>query len=141
MMHININDRTTIGEIEKAFTDFYPYLEIHFYKRPHFSYERSPEKERIASQIPVAAIKKTHTDGILEILPDSKVILVEKELFDRFGLTAQILRKEKEMMIQTTGEDDFTIKELNLYGRNSSDDYILEEDGTDAGEDKPEKLF
>lgn len=140
-MHIVINDHTTIGEIEKTFTNFYPYLEIHFYRRPHLSYERSAENERIASHIPVGSIKKTHTDGILEILPENKVLLVEKELYEKFGLAAQILRKQKDILVQTTGEDDFTLKELNLYSRNSSDDYILEEEDIDTGEEKPEKLL
>lgn len=140
-MHIQINDRTTIGEIQKTFSDFYPFLEIHFYMRPHNDYERSPEKERIASHLPVGSIKKTHTDGIIEIRPESKVIEVEKELYEKFGLSAQILRKEKDTLLQTTGEDDFTLKELNLYGRNSSDDYILEEEDIDPGEEMPEKLL
>jgi hypothetical protein len=141
MMHININDRTKIGDIENAFSNFYPYLEIHFYISPHKSYERSAEKERIASHVTVSEIKKTHTDGILEIHPDYKVISIEKELYQKFGLSAQILRKEKDTLIQTTGEDDFTIKELNLFGRNASDEFILEEEDIDTGEEKPEKLL
>jgi hypothetical protein len=140
-MHIAINDQTTIAEIEKAFSNFYPYLEIHFYKRRHISYEHSPENERIASHISINAIRKTHTDGVIEILPENKVWAIEKELYERFGLTAQILRKEKEKLIQTTGEDDFKLKELNLLGRNSSDEYILEEEDIDPGEEKPENLL
>jgi len=140
-MHITINDQTTIAEIEKAFSNFYPFLEIHFYAKPHNVYERSPELERIASHIPVGSVKKTHTDGILEILPEYKVLLVEKELYEKFGLTAQILRKENDTLVQTTSEDDFTLKELNMFGRNSSDEYILEEEDVDPGEEKPEILF
>jgi len=140
-MHIVINDHTTIGEIENAFSNFYPYLEIHFYRKPHLSFERSSESERITSHITVGSIKKTHTDGVMEILPENKARMIEKELYERFGLAAQILRKEKDTLIQTTGEDDFTLKELNLYSRNSSDDYILEEEDIDPGEEKPEKLL
>jgi hypothetical protein len=140
-MHIVINDKTMIADIEKAFSDFYPYLEIHFYRTPHIQYKGSPDKERISSDIPIAAIKKNHIDGVIEILPQNKVQTIENELYERFGLTAQILRKEKDLLVQTTVEDDFTLKDLNMFGRNSSDEYILEEEDIDPGQEKPEKLF
>lgn len=61
----------------------------------------------------------------------------------RFGLSVQILRKEKDNWEQTTGMDDFTLKEINELGRNSSDEFILEdyEKGFEDNEEKPEKLF
>lgn len=140
-MHIIISDQTTIAEIQKAFSDFYPYLEIHFYRSLHIYYEHSPENEHFSSDIPVSSIKKTHAEGIIEILPVNKIRSIEKEFYERFGLTAQILRKEKNALIQTTGEDDFTLNELNILGRNSSDEYILEEEDIDPREENPENLF
>jgi hypothetical protein len=140
-MYIVINDQTTIAEIEKAFTDFYPYLEIHFYKKPHNPYKESSESDRINLNLNIGSIKTTHTDGILAILPDSKVMSIEKELSQRFDLSVQICRKQNGSFIQSAGEDDFTIKELNLFGRNASDDYIMEEEDTDPGEEKPEQLL
>ena len=140
-MYIHINDQTTIAQIQKAFTDFYPFLAIHFYKDSHTKYQQSSEKDTINLALNISAIKKTHTDGIIEILPFRKVAEVEHEFLDKFDLSVQILRKEKETWIQTSSEDDFTLAELNMLSRNSSDDYILEEEDIDPGEEKAEKLL
>jgi hypothetical protein len=66
---------------------------------------------------------------------------VERELKDRFGLSVQILRKQNDHWEQSTGADDFTLKELNEIARNSSDEFVVSdyEEGweQDEGFDKP----
>jgi hypothetical protein len=54
------------------------------------------------------------------------IAAVEKEFLQRFGLSVQILWKENEQWKQTTGMDDFTLKELNEMGRSFSDAFIIE---------------
>src|SRR5574338_62366 len=126
-MYIEINDTTVIGDIEKVFSNFYPYLKIGFYKRPHEKYKLSDEKDLINPDVKVSNIKKTHVSGILEIRPLFTVAEVEKEFLQRFGLSVQILWKENNQWEQTTGMDDFSLKELNEMGRSSSDAFILED--------------
>ncbi|MGE5106672.1 MAG: hypothetical protein ACM3H8_03955 [Sphingobacteriales bacterium] len=126
-MHIEINDNTTLREIQEAFANFYPYLQIEFYRLPHKKYEASAESGLIYPGETIGEIKQTHVSGIFEIQPWYKVSNVEREFQDRFGLPVQILRKEKNKWEQTTGMDDFTLKELNEIARNSSDEYILSE--------------
>lgn len=142
-MHIEINDKTPLREIQEVFSDFYPYLKLEFYSRQHKKYEASQEIHQIEPNILIGDIKATHTSGILEILPLYKVAEVEKEFLDRFGLSVQVLRKDKKGWEQTTGMDDFTLKELNEIGRNSSDEFIIEdyEEGFEEPEEKPEKLY
>ncbi len=41
-------------------------------------------------------MKQVHVSGILEIKSLSKVADIEKEFQERFGLSVQILRKEKD---------------------------------------------
>lgn len=126
-MHIEINDNTRIGEIQKAFSDFYPYLEINFYKSPHKKYEGSEKKNLLSPDLRINKIKKTHISGILEILPLFTVAAVEKEFMQRFALSVQILWKADNHWEQTTDRDDFTLKELNEIARSSSDTFILED--------------
>jgi hypothetical protein len=40
----------------------------------------------------------------------------------------QIYQKQGENWLQTTGVDSFTLKEANELGRNSEDEFILEEE-------------
>ncbi len=55
----------------------------------------------------------------------------------------QILRKKNKDWEQTTSMDDFTLKDLNEIGRNSSDEFIIDdyEQGQTNIEEKPEKLY
>ncbi len=136
-MHIDINDRTSFREIQKAFSDFYPYLQLEFYTRPHKKYETSLDIDLVLPGKTVGEVKKTHVSGILEIRPQETVADVEKELKQRFGLSAQVFWKDKEVWCQTTGMDDFTLKELNEMGRNSSDEFII----SDYEEELEEKNY
>lgn len=134
-MHIGINDNTMLHDIQDVFSDYYPYLQIEFYRKSHKAFEASEEIDRIDPGMKVGDIKKTHVSGILEILPLYKVANVEKEFKTRFGISVQILRKEKDEWEQTTGMDSFTLKELNEIGRNSSDEYILSESDSEDNDE------
>lgn len=127
-MHINIHDHTTLREIMVTFSDYYPYLQLRFYKSPHGRFESSEESELLDSSLTIDAIKKTHVSAMIEIQPWHKTADVEKEFQYRFGLSVQILVKDKSNWQQTTGMDTFTLKELNEIGRASSDEFIMSED-------------
>jgi glycerol-3-phosphate O-acyltransferase len=140
-MHLDINDNTTLKEIQDVFSDFYPYLKLEFYMQPHKLYEASKEKDQISHDKTIAEIKQTHVSGLLEIRPLNKVSDVEKEFLQRFGLSAQVLKKEKTGWVQTTGMDDFTLKELNEFGRSSSDDFILSEPDSEFSDEEQPPLL
>lgn len=137
-MHIEINDTTRLGEIQQVFSDFYPYLQLRFYNRQHKIYEASADDDLLPPDHTIGEVRKTHVSGLLEILPLYKTADVEREFRDRFALSVQVLRKEKDGWVQTTGMDDFTLKELNEFGRNSSDEQILE-DYEEGFEETPEE--
>ena len=142
-MYLEINDHTTLRHIQEKFSDYYPYLQLKFYNKAHKKYEASQAINLVNPALTIDEIKKTHLSANLEIEPWYKVADVEKEFQQRFGLSVQVFRKEKNKWDQTTGMDDFTLKELNEMGRNSSDEYIIsdyEEGFEDQGE-KPEKLY
>ncbi len=142
-MHIDINDNTPLREIQLVFSNFYPFLNVSFFRKGHDKYEASPEEYRIEPNTTVGDIKKTHVSGLLEIQPNYTVAHVEKEFNDRFGLSIQILRKEKDKWVQTLGMDDFRIKDLNEMGRNSFDEFIVNdyEKGFEVTIEKPNKLL
>ena len=125
-MHIQINDNTTIREIQETFSDFYPYLQLVFYHKPHKKYEVSGAGELIPPDTIVGEIRKTHISTIIEIQPLYKVRDVEKEFQERLNLPVQVLWKEMKNWKLVSEMDDFTLKELNEMARNSSDDYIID---------------
>ena len=126
-MHIQVNDTTTIRSMAETFSDFYPYLKLEFYNRPPDKFNTYSEDDLIFPGKTIGEIMQAHAPAIIEILPLSKVAHIENEFMQRLGLPIQILRKEKSHWEQTTGMNDFTLKELNELGRSSSDEFILEE--------------
>ncbi len=142
-MHIEINDQTRLNDIGEVFSDFYPFLQLQFYRKQHKKYEASAENDLLPAESVVSDSRKTHVSGLLEILPSYKTADVENEFRERFGLSVQVLRKEKEGWVQTTGMDDFTLKELNELGRNSSDEFIVEdyEEGLEETPEEPPALL
>lgn len=124
-MHIAIHDKISIREIRFVFSNHYPYLDIAFYRLPHEKYASSSTEDSYPADTLIGEIKKTHVSGLIDIQPMEKVADLEREFLDRFGLSVQVLCKEQDVFIQTTGQDDFTLKELNELGRNSSDEFIV----------------
>lgn len=124
-MHLEINDNTLLENVQHAFTNFYPYLTIEFYKGHHHIYETSDETARIDSRKKVSDVLNTHISTLIEIQPWYKVKDVENEFQERLGISVQIMKKEKENWEQTTGLDNITLRDLNILGRNSSDEYIV----------------
>jgi hypothetical protein len=143
IMYIDVNDKTSLRAIQEEFCAFYPYLKIEFYSKRHRKYEGSDELFLIEPDILIGDVKATHVSGVLEILPLSRVSEIEKEFQERFGLSVQIFRKEKKSWEQTTNMDDFTLKELNEFGRNSSDEFIVKdyEEGFRESEEEPGRLL
>jgi glycerol-3-phosphate O-acyltransferase len=132
-MYIEINDQTTLKDIQQAFSNFYPYLKLEFYRSPHKKYEPSPDVAHLSREDTLSNILHTHVSGLLEIRPMYKVAEVEREFQQRFGIAAQILIQERKSWRQTTGMDDFTLKELNEISRSYSDSYILEDANGELG--------
>lgn len=126
-MYIEINDNTTLREIQETFSDFYPWLQIEFYSKSHKKYEGSEKAHLLLSGSSVADVKQTHVSGVIEIRPGYKVADVEREFQQRFGLSVQVMLKERDKWVQTIGTDNLTLKELNELSRNASDEYILSE--------------
>ena len=126
-MYMEINDQTTLHHIRKHFSDYYPYLQMEFYNKPHKKYEKSDPSDLVYPGKSIIEIRKTHLSGLLEIQPWYKVSDVEREFQQRFGLSVQVFWKNKDNWEQSRGLDDFTLKELNEMARNSSDEFILSE--------------
>ena len=134
-MHIDINDTTSLQSIRDTIENFYPYLDIAFFKKAHKKYEANSLEDKWPYDKKVGDIRKTHFSGIIEIQPWYKVSDVEQEFFSRLGISVQLLRKEDAKWEQSTGMDDLTLKQLNVMGRNSDDDYIMSEwDDEEDGE-------
>jgi hypothetical protein len=126
-MHIDINDKTVLKDIQKTFSDYYPFLLMKFYKNPHNKYEESRKAEELDIEQSVGAILKKQIAIKIEMLPTERVANLEKEFQHKIGIPIQILKLENGIWRQTSGLDNLTLKDLNIMGRNSSDDFVMED--------------
>ena len=126
-MHIDINDKTVLKEIQKTFSDFYPFLLMKFYKKPHNKYEESKKEDELDVEQTVGEVYKKCGSNKIEMLPTERVANVENEFQNKIGIPIQILKMENGLWCQTSGLDNLSLKDLNIMGRNSSDDYVMED--------------
>jgi hypothetical protein len=61
------------------------------------------------------------------MMPDQRIDAVEEEFLKRFGLSIQILKKEKGAWVQTTGLDSYSLKEVNELSKNDDDEYVVKD--------------
>lgn len=126
-MHIEINDKTILKDIQKTFSDYYPFLLLKFYKKPHNIYDESKIENEIDNEKSVGEMTKAHESTIIEITPLERVSQFENSFFEKTGISFQVLKLENDIWKQTSGLDNLTLKDLNIMGRNSSDDFIMED--------------
>jgi len=137
-MHIKIHDDITLEQIKNVFSSYYPYLKLEFFSKPHMIFESSEEKCMICGSKKLKEINPTHTDAVINIQPTELVSDLENEFQERFGLPTQVFRKEKGEWAQTTGMDVFTLKDVNDFSKNDSDEFLVED--YDEGFEEEEEL-
>ena len=137
-MHIKIHDDITLQQIKDVFASYYPFLKLEFFSKPHQIFESSEEKTMICGSRKLKEINPTHTDAVINIHPTELVSDLENEFQTRFGLPAQVFRKEKGEWSQTTGMDVFSLKDVNDFSKNDSDAFLVED--YDEGFDEEEEL-
>jgi hypothetical protein len=111
-MLLPINDMQTIIEIQEHFAECFPTLKIEFYDEPHHWRQPSPSSRQYQSFEKIGDIRSKGEAGTLAIYSWSKAGEVEKTLRERFGLQAQIFRKNGRQWVQSTLSDNLTLKEL-----------------------------
>jgi len=126
-MHIDINDKTVLKDIQKTFSDYYPFLLMKFYKKPHNKYEESRKVDELDIEQSVGDILKKQIAIKIEMVPTERVSNLENEFQHKIGIPIQILKLENGIWRQTSGLDNLTLKDLNIVGRNSSDDFVMED--------------
>ena len=124
-MHIQLHDDITLKEIKTVFSHFYPYLKLEFYNCPHKLFEACCEHDVLPDEVQLKTVKPEHTNGIIDIQPTEIVADLEQEFQQRFGIPAQVLWLEHGEWKQTTGMDSFSLKEVNEFSQNDSDEYIV----------------
>jgi hypothetical protein len=118
-MELHITENKTIDQIQKEFSQKFPYLKIEFFNIPHSEGEASPMSGQLPPSSVIGKIRKKHNGKKMVITAHSKVADIEKRFQEVFGLPVQVFRKSGDVWLQTTITDHWTLAEQNEEGRES----------------------
>ncbi len=116
-MDIKINDDRKIEDIQKDFSGMFPFLKLEFFVRPHKVGGGSPGSQMLRSSKTIGECRKVHKKGHLIIIPDMKVLDLEQQFQDTYGLSAQVFRRVGKVWLETTVTDTWTLAQQNEHGK------------------------
>jgi len=114
-----ISDNKTIITIQNEFQQKFPFLKIEFYTTPHQIGEGSAEKQHIEGDKTIGEIRKIHNNGDMSINGHLKVSTFEQNFHQKYGLNVQVFRQAKQIYLQTSKTDSWTLSEQNKKGAES----------------------
>ena len=117
---MNIKLENTVADVKKAFTAMYPGLRIEFYSKPHEDHQGSRAEHLLPDTTKFKNIMNPKKDGEINPIPEMTVGELEKSLAEKFGLYAQIYRRSKDLWLQTSSTDDWTLEKQNRKGIHST---------------------
>lgn len=114
-MTIKIDDQQLIGEIQKKFSETFPFLRLAFFRPiPNLNflalYDEIPLTERLGKFL------KAGKKGKFTISHLDKVSAVEQKFRDLFKLEVQVMRRSGNKWLMTSATDDYTLKQQNSLG-------------------------
>lgn len=115
-MKILLNDSKIIREVQKEFNAEFPYLKIEFFDMPYIPKAPTPKIKMYDSGRKLGFCRKIHTEDSIDLNAKKTVAEVEKELWEKYGLSAQIFRKLGKLWIETNLTDAWTLEQQNTEG-------------------------
>lgn len=112
-MKIEIKDNMSVTQLQEEFHEFFPYLKLEFFKKPHKIHEASRKSSMIKPETLLKDCRKLHNEGNIYIHGGMTVNKLEQMLQECYGLSAQVFRKSGSVWIETTVTDDWTLNKQN----------------------------
>ena len=119
-MKLQIDTGTKIRDVQKKFTEVYPFLKVEFYKEPYSEMKVSVIKDRISPDKIISEQCKFFKAECIDINKHHTVADLEKEFYEKFGIAMQVSRKSGNIWIETSKTDDRTLKSQNQLGKTMS---------------------
>lgn len=116
MLEILINDSRLLKDLQKDFNNVFPYLKIEFYDTPNYAKKSAMKSKLLSSAQTVKMSRRVNTEGAFAFNGNMSVANFEKELWDKFGLSAQVFRMSGKMWIETSLTDSWTLERQNNEG-------------------------
>lgn len=116
-MEILINNEKTLGEVQKAFNEEFPYLKIEFFETPHTRKQPSPKSKMYSNTKKIGGIRSAKTDCVVTFNGKTTVTELEEYFWKSGDLSIQVFRKSGKLWIETSLTDSWTLEQQNDEGK------------------------
>lgn len=123
-MKLKIDTGTRFKDVQKKFTEVYPFLKVEFYNGQYSEMKVSAIKDRISPDKIISEHGKFFKVEYVEINRHRTVAELEKEFYEKFGTAMQVSRKSGNIWIETSKTDDRTLKAQNQIGKTMSSEQV-----------------
>ncbi len=128
-MKLDLAPNTTIGDIQAAFSTFFPNLKLAFFSKPHKAYKSSAAKFLIQDKtMLLSLLSPTCSEPAVLLLENEMPVWQLERLFEEeFGLHVQVFRRSGKIWLETSKTDDLTLEQQEAKALSS--DHIHTEFG------------
>ncbi|HRN58379.1 MAG TPA: hypothetical protein PLL71_18090 [Agriterribacter sp.] len=113
-MYLHISTEFPISDVQKAFSNTFPFLKIEFFKN------RRGADHLLPGDHSMLEAQQKIREGSIEVTGDMKVSELEQALDKLFPLHAQVFRRSGNIWLETTMTNDWTLAHQNEHGREIS---------------------
>lgn len=125
-IQIKVDESVTLSDVQYAFAQAFPCLQIRFYHGAHAPGEGSPAGELLDVGLAISdagCLPLDASERLLAVDPRQTISDFEKMIKDKFALNVQVFRKSGNLWLQTISTDHWTLAEADRKGRHSSQLY------------------
>jgi hypothetical protein len=119
-MLIELNEHTTVADIQHQFSTTFPFLKLVFFLPGQNGVPARKRKYALGDML-LNDISRMKVSGTIDIDAAVTVAALEKILANRHGLPVQVYRRSGNMWIETNITDKWTLAHQNEQGRQLSE--------------------
>ncbi len=134
-MKIRITADATLLEVQQAFQEIFPFLNLVFFTKPHKEFKGSPAKFMVMdTSKTLHEIGFNPADENLILDPKMATFHLEQTFEERYGLHVQVFRKSGASWLLTSVTDELSLEQQNAKGRASEHVHFMTNDPIDYRE-------
>lgn len=117
-MQLLIKSTRLISEVQKDFSEIFPYLKLEFFR--HKSGNGKGTLLRAPHNFHISDCNPKVEEGEFQIQKGMTVRDLEQGIKKQFGLNVQVFRQSGNLWLQTTVTDNWTLEKQNEHGKELS---------------------
>ena len=119
-MKIEIASSRLVSEIQKEFSDQFPFLKIEFFRSSTPRMSKWNAANRVSPTLTISKCQVQRKEGDIHFTEETKVEELERLFQKDFNLNVQVFRRSGNIWLETTMTDKWTLKQQNDHGKEIS---------------------